>query len=71
MFQIYRTAKLTTMGNIAASGQHTFRERKTPNADPTRTHLNHGQGARSACHRHAPRIDHADRAAWRAAVERL
>lgn len=46
MFQIYRTAKLTTMGNIAASGQHTFRERKTANADPTRTHLNHGQGAR-------------------------
>lgn len=34
------------MGNISASGQHTFRERKTHNADPTRTHLNHGEGAR-------------------------
>lgn len=46
MFQILRTAKLTTIGNIAASGEHTFRERKTPNADPARMHLNHGGGAR-------------------------
>lgn len=46
MFQILRTAKLTTVGNIAASGQHTFRERKTHNADSNRTHLNHGNGAR-------------------------
>ena len=46
MFQILRTAKLTTMGNISASGKHIFRERNTPNADPARTYLNHGDGAR-------------------------
>lgn len=46
MFQILRTAKLTTFGNIAASGEHTFRERNTANADPSKTHLNHGNGAR-------------------------
>ena len=48
-YQILRTKKLTQFGSIASSAEHTFRERRTPNADPTRTHLNHGTGARSAC----------------------
>jgi hypothetical protein len=48
MFQILRVEKLRTIGNIASSGSHIFRERETKNADPTRTHLNHGSGARSS-----------------------
>lgn len=36
-FAIIRTKKLSSMGQIAASGQHTFRERETPNADQERT----------------------------------
>lgn len=47
-FVILRTAKLTSYGNIAASGEHTFRERPTLNADPERTHLNDNRGAQSA-----------------------
>ena len=39
-YAIIRTAKLTTYGNLSASGQHTYREKHTPNADPERTHLN-------------------------------
>jgi hypothetical protein len=39
-----RTAKLKTPGNIAASIEHTFRERDTPNADLSRTHLNEHHG---------------------------
>jgi len=39
-YQILRATKLTTFGNLAASGQHTWRERPTPNADATRTPLN-------------------------------
>lgn len=39
-----RTAKLKTPGNIAASIEHTFRERDTPNADRSRTHLNEHHG---------------------------
>jgi hypothetical protein len=39
-YVIVRTAKITTYGNLSASGQHTYRERDTPNADPERTHLN-------------------------------
>ncbi len=35
-FAILRCAKIKTMGNMAASLQHTFRERDTPNADPRR-----------------------------------
>lgn len=35
-FCILRAAKLTTWGNVAASAQHTWRERETPNADPSR-----------------------------------
>lgn len=34
---VLRVAKLSTWGAIAASGQHTWRERDTPNADPERT----------------------------------
>ena len=41
---ILRAAKLTTYGNLAASGQHTWRERETFNADPERTHLNTNHG---------------------------
>lgn len=37
---VFRAAKLTTFGNIAASGAHTWRERPTPNADPARRQLN-------------------------------
>lgn len=35
-FCILRVAKLTTWGNVAASGMHTWRERETKNADPAR-----------------------------------
>lgn len=34
-FAILRCAKIKTLGNMGASLQHTFRERETPNADPT------------------------------------
>ncbi len=44
-YVILRTAKLKTIGNIAASGHHTFRERDTPNADAKRTALNIVSGA--------------------------
>lgn len=37
---IIRVAKLKTIGNIAASGHHTFRETPTPNADGDRTAMN-------------------------------
>lgn len=37
---VIRVAKLTTYGNIAASGEHTWRQRDTPNADSERTPLN-------------------------------
>lgn len=39
-YAIMRCKKLKTFGGIAASLQHNYRERETPNADPTRTHLN-------------------------------
>lgn len=35
-FVILRTAKIKTLGNMAGSLQHTFRERETPNADEAR-----------------------------------
>lgn len=47
-FVVLRVEKLSSFGNIAASGQHTFRERPTPNAIPERTHLNESTGARSS-----------------------
>lgn len=37
---VIRIAKLSTMGNIKASGEHTWRERPTHNADAERTPLN-------------------------------
>ena len=37
---IIRVKKLATMGQIGASGSHTWRERPTPNADPARTPSN-------------------------------
>lgn len=37
---VIRIAKIGTIGNLKASGEHTWRERKTDNADPERTHLN-------------------------------
>ena len=36
-YAILRTEKLKTMGNIAASLSHNYRNRPTPNADPNRT----------------------------------
>lgn len=47
-FTILRTAKLRTYGNIAASAEHTYRERPTPNADLTRTPQNENLGAQSS-----------------------
>lgn len=46
-FAILRTKKLKTLGNVAASGQHNFRERETLNADESRTHLNEHFGPQS------------------------
>lgn len=40
MFAILRTAKLKTMGNIAASLSHNYRDRETLNADESRCDLN-------------------------------
>lgn len=37
---VLRTAKLKSLGNIGGSLSHTYRTIKTPNADPSRTHLN-------------------------------
>lgn len=34
---ILRVTKLKTIGNIIASGEHTWRQRETPNADPEKT----------------------------------
>lgn len=39
-FAIMRCKKLATMGNLAASLQHAYRERETPNADPQKTPSN-------------------------------
>lgn len=47
-FTIIRVAKLKTFGNIAASAQHTFRERPTHNADPSKQCFNYSEGAKSA-----------------------
>ncbi len=46
-YAILRTAKLTKIGNIAASSSHNFRERQTDNADPERTILNRTTGAQN------------------------
>lgn len=47
-YAILRVAKLKKFGSIAASGQHNFRERETPNANPEATPLNEHEGALSA-----------------------
>lgn len=39
-YAIIRTAKHTSLGTIAGIGHHLDRTRETPNADPTRAHLN-------------------------------
>jgi 5S rRNA maturation endonuclease (ribonuclease M5) len=44
---ILRTAKLTSVGNIAGSGKHNFREREVANAQPDRSHLNRSEGAQT------------------------
>ncbi len=45
---ILRAEKLTSFGSIVGSAKHTFREILTPNADPSRTHLNKTIGAQDA-----------------------
>lgn len=47
-FAILRTKKLKSMGAIARSARHTFREQLTPNADPDMTGKNRTVGARGA-----------------------
>lgn len=47
-YAILRTAKLATLGNVGGSAQHNFRERKTENADPSRTANNRTTGAQSS-----------------------
>jgi len=46
-YVIMRAKKLATMGAAAASMQHNFRERETPNADPSRTPENEHLAATS------------------------
>ena len=46
-YAILRTAKLSKMGNISGSASHNFRERKTENADPSRTPSNETTGAQN------------------------
>ncbi|MBS1210518.1 MAG: plasmid recombination enzyme family protein [Proteobacteria bacterium] len=47
-FAILRFSKLKSLQNVAASGQHTWRERDTPNADPQRTPRNKTIGAKGS-----------------------
>ena len=47
-YAILRTAKLKTLGSIAASLAHTYRQRETPNADPREAAQNEHSHARSA-----------------------
>jgi len=46
-YAILRTAKLTSLGNVGGSAAHNFRERKTENADPSRTPSNETTGAQN------------------------
>lgn len=48
MDQIIRVAKLSTFGEIAASAEHTYRERPTPNAHPKLTPFNVCGGAKGS-----------------------
>lgn len=43
-YAILRAKKLKTMGAIAGSAKHTYREQETPNADPQRLKLNKHRG---------------------------
>lgn len=45
---ILRTSKLSTFGNVAASGAHNYREQDTPNADASLTPKNQHIGAKSS-----------------------
>lgn len=45
MHQILRVQKLKSIKQIRGSAGHTYREISTPNADPSRTHLNERTGA--------------------------
>jgi hypothetical protein len=47
-YAIMRCKKLATMGSVASSLQHAYRERETANADPQRTPENEHWAARSA-----------------------
>lgn len=47
MYCILRISKLKTIGAVANSCAHTFRDRETPNADATRSHRNVFVGAAS------------------------
>lgn len=47
-YAILRTAKLKTLGSIAASLAHTYRQRETPNADPEHSAENQHSHARAA-----------------------
>jgi hypothetical protein len=46
-FAIMRSKKLSSLGTVASSLKHAYRERETPNADPARTPENDLSGARS------------------------
>ena len=46
-YAIMRCSKLKTMGSVASSLQHNFRERETPNADADRTPDNEHLAANS------------------------
>ena len=47
-FCILRTKKLKSFSAVINSAKHTFREEKTPNADPSRTPKNRSTGAKSS-----------------------
>lgn len=47
-YAILRTAKLKTLGNVAASLAHTYRQRHTPNADPDQALANEHSHSRQA-----------------------
>ena len=46
-YAIMRCKKLASMGSVASSLQHAYRERETTNADPQRTHENEHRAASS------------------------
>lgn len=47
-YAIMRAEKLSTKGSVAASLQHCYRERETPNADPIRTTANQNLAAKNS-----------------------